>query len=874
MIFDRTSKRKRRIPYDAPGSRSRKKAARAANRRADEIFLTRRVLMLKGAAVTGFAVLAGKLGLMQFREADRWSAQAVSNVQRWRELKPARGMILDRQGRELARNRKTWSISVVPWDLPELDTPEWEYIRGQLITALRLPEVVLVDPRSIPLDAREQVYRRLGQLLGDQTDADYKQTVTNIDQQLDYNNFAIFKDPGDQAVAMINEFRSELPGISVVSWLDYLVNNYYGYKTPILVKGDVGRDVAMKLAANALYLPGVELDDQALTRTYHGGPSMSHVLGFAGPVTEEELKLPGNVVGEDEFGQPIYRYYKPGDMVGKQGLEGYYEEQLRGLKGGYLYETDATGREVRRIEGHYQPAVPGRNIRLTIDTELQAAIAAILVDEMPRAMERRVLADDRDRREGLEVVEGVEHKTKGAAVVITDVNTGEVLAMVSHPSYDNQLFVDGISSRKYQELTKDPQDPLFDKSFMGKYPPGSTIKPFMALTGLREGVITGDSTFTCRGGIKVLLTFDRSKGQEYNCWNLKGTHGELDLSGAINQSCDVYFYNVGVSRGRKDEDTELNKYFDYTPVTQQIGEERTFQGLGIAKIHSALTKRFWFNKATGLDLPLESNGFIGDDEWKRETLGGSGWTIGDSVNASIGQGYVEASPLQMAVNTASLANGGIVYKPRVVQAIVDDNGAVLQEFAAVQKRKIKLDPGHLGLVLGAMKRVVHDDDGSAAYYFNEDGTRGESRWLTVNPEGEKEILIGGKTGTAEFGKLHPTLKDDEGNPVPYYDYHAWFTCFAPHDKPEIAMAVFVESGGQGGTNAVPIADKALRAYFESTGRRKRGVMLRRDTTPAGEEVLLPWQPGYDKGKDKAPKTGGSSTPEADRTGGDEADEEA
>ena len=438
MIF-RRSTRRRRIPYDAPGSRSRKKAAKAANRRVDELFLSRRVLMLKGVAVTGFSVLAGKLGIMQFGEAEKWSAQAVSNVQRWRELKPARGMILDRQGRVIAENRKTWSLSVIPWDLPELDAPEWEYIRGQLVTALRLPEVVLVDPRSIPLSARDQVYRRLGQLLGDQSDADYKQTTLNIEQQLDYNRYGIFKDPGDEAVAMINEYRHELPGITVVSWLDYLVNNYEGSKTPILVKGDVTRGVAMKLAANALFLPGVELDDQALTRTYSGGLSMSHILGFAGPVTEEELKLPTNVAGEDEAGRPIYRYYQPGDTVGKQGLEGYYEEQLRGLKGGYLYETDGTGREVRRIQGHYQPAVPGRNIRLTIDVELQAAIAAIVADELPLAMGRRLVADERDRANKL-YVEDVEHVTKGAAVVITDVNSGEVLAMVSHPSYDLSLI--------------------------------------------------------------------------------------------------------------------------------------------------------------------------------------------------------------------------------------------------------------------------------------------------------------------------------------------------------------------------------------------------------------------------------------------------
>ena len=858
MIFRR---KRRRIPYDAPGSRSRKKAARAANRRVDELFITRRVFLFKGVAVAGFSGLAVRLGLMQLRDGETWSAQAVSNVQRWRELKPARGMILDRQGRVLAENVKTWSVNVIPNDLPELDTPEWAYIRGQLVTALRLPDVVMVDPRSIPVGAREQVYRRLGQLLGDATDTDYRQTVLNITQQLKYNPYAIFKDVGDEPAAMINEFRSELPGITVVSLLDYLVDNYYGYETPILVKGNVSRDVAMKLAANAIYLPGVELDDQALTRSYPGGLAMSHVLGFAGPVTEEELKLPANYVGDDENGQPSYRYYKPGDIIGKQGLEGYYEDQLRGLKGGYLYETDGTGREVRQVEGHYQPAVPGRNLRLTIDTELQAAIAAILEQELPIAMERRKVADERDRGLGLDVPD-IDHQSKGAAVVISDVATGEVVAMVSHPSYDNQLFVDGISNRKYQELAKNPQDPLVDKSFMGRYPPGSTIKPFMALTGLREGVIAPDSTFSCRGGIKVLLTFDQSKGQEYKCW-ASGGHGDLNLENAINQSCDVYFYNVGVPRGTKTEDADVNQYFDFTPTTGAVGEEHTFQGLGIAKIHSALTKRFWFNKATGIDLPVENNGFVGDDQWKRDNYQGQGWSIGDTVNASIGQGFVEASPLQMAVNTAALANGGTVWKPRVVQAIVDDEGAEIQRFASVQKRKVRIDANHIGLVLGAMKGVVHNDDGTAAYFINLDGTRGDSKWLNTNPPGEKEIFVGGKTGTAEFGKVDPTRKDENGDPFFYYDYHAWFTCFSPFDEPEVAIASFVESGGQGSTNAVPIADKALRAYYETTGRRPRGLMLRRDKQPAGEGVPLPWQDGYRRADDKAPNTGGGATPESD-----------
>ena len=178
---------------------------------------------------------------------------------------------------------------------------------------------------------------------------------------------------------------------------------------------------------------------------------------------------------DDEDGNNQYRYYKPKDIIGKQGLELYYEEQLRGLKGGYLYERDANGRELRRLSEGAQPAVPGRNLRLTIDLELQAAVSHILQQELPLAMERRQAEDRRDGKPY------VEHQTQGGAVVMLDVRNGEVLAMASYPTYDNTLFVEGISERKYAELDKDPRGPLYDKCYMQKYPPGSIIKPYMSL---------------------------------------------------------------------------------------------------------------------------------------------------------------------------------------------------------------------------------------------------------------------------------------------------------------------------------------------------------------------------------------------------------
>ncbi|HRA48873.1 MAG TPA: penicillin-binding transpeptidase domain-containing protein, partial [Thermomicrobiales bacterium] len=210
---------------------------------------------------------------------------------------------------------------------------------------------------------------------------------------------------------------------------------------------------------------------------------------------------------------------------------------------------------------------------------------------------------------------------------------------------------------------------------------------------------------------------------------------------------------------------------------------------------------------------------------------GDGWSIGDTVNASIGQGYIEMTPLQIAINTAALCNGGKILRPRIVQSVVDDKGNVLQEFTADVRRRMKFDPDNLALVLNGMKKVVHDPLGTA------NNTGGVTKWPFTNPPNDKkqpEITMGAKTGTAEFWKNDPSLPDGG-----FYDTHAWFTLFAPFDDPEVAVTVFIESGGEGSTNAVPVADKAMRAYLELTGKRPRGMVLRQDGLPTSDKVPGP-----------------------------------
>jgi penicillin-binding protein 2 len=817
-----SNRKKKRIPYDPPGSKARKKANKQANRRIDQLYITRRALVMKSAVVGAFSVLLARLGYMQIGKGEDYQEAATVNKTDWRELKPARGLIVDRKGRLMAGNRKSWSVSVIPADIRQLDREALAYVREQLITALRLPDVVMINPGAIPAEGKDQVYRRVGRLLGDTTEQDYESTKSWIKTQLKYNDYAIFEEIKTDTAAQFNTYKAELPGVEIVNFFDYVIKNFRYMETPFLLKKDISREVAMKLSANQLYLPGVVMDDNVLTRKYDGGPTMSHILGFAGPVTEEELNDDSNVRSVDEEGRPQYRFYRKDDIIGKQGLELFYEEHLRGSKGGYLYERDANGRELRRLAEGSQPAVQGRNLRLTIDLELQAAVSKILEQELPLAMERRQAADQKVGARWRE------HRTQGGAVVIMDVRNGEVLAMASYPTYDNTLFVEGISERKYSELRDDPRGPLYDKCYMQKYAPGSVIKPFMALTGLREGVIDAGREFHCGGGIRVPLDFDLSKGNNYGCW-LKTGHGAMNVSTAIMQSCDVYFYNVGVPAGERREDGKRNHYFDFNMETQTAGAEHEFSGLGIAKIHASLTKRFWYGRVTGIDLPSETPGLIGDDPWKRANYNGEGWSIGDTVNASIGQGFIEFSPLQLATNVAALCNGGNVYRPRVVQSVVDNEGNVLQEFAPVIKRKIKGSREHLQLVRNGMRDVVNNLSGTAFV----DPATGKRKFSYSNPEGEPEIMIAGKTGTAEFGKVDPNTKE------PYVDAHAWFTMFAPFDEPEVAIAVFLESGGEGSTNAVPVADKVFRAYLELTGKRPRGTVLRQDGEPISERVPGP-----------------------------------
>ena len=548
------------MQFDPPGSKKRKKR-NGKNRRDDQLFLTRRVFLLKGAIVAGFATLTGRLGYMQLVQGKQYKADAQNNVVDWTVQKPARGLIFDRANRPLAANQRTWSVSIVPSDLPSRSTPEWELVRDTLITALRLPDSLIIEPDAVPDDAKDTVYTRVGHLLGDASDADTKATIDFIDSQFKINNVIPLEKQltADQA-AQFNAIIQELPGVSVVNYLDYLVTNFKWQSTPLMVKADVSKDVAMKLEANRSQLPGVILDDDTLVRRYPGGPATSHILGYVGVIDENDLNDPSNLKGKDSNGNPLYGTYQPDDFIGKNGLERKMESLLKGSKGGFWSERDGSGVIQQQLTQGVTPAVNGRNLQLTVDLELQNALTKALKDAVESSTSGRL--DAAKTEEARQLVT----PCLGGAAVVMSAKTGEVFGMVSYPQYDNQLFVTGLSQRKMDEYNNDPKKPLNDRAYIGEFQPGSTIKPFMSLAALKEKKIDANTTFSCTGAITVPWTWDETKGNNYLCWVHAADndhHGDLNVVGALAQSCDVFFYNVGTPKQRAEGASEDLHYRDY-----------------------------------------------------------------------------------------------------------------------------------------------------------------------------------------------------------------------------------------------------------------------------------------------------------------------
>jgi len=464
---------------------------------------------------------------------------------------------------------------------------------------------------------------------------------------------------------------------------------------PIRLKQDLSFSEIAFIEARHSDFPGLFIEVE-VNREYMFGDVGSHLIGYLGKLSPSQAK------------DPAYKDIPPDMFIGQWGIEKLFDNVLRGAPGKRIIEVNALGREIRLLQE--DPPEKGKDITLSIDINLQK--------ESEKAFGDRA----------------------GALVAIKP-DTGEILGLISKPSFDPNLFTRGISYNDWIVLAKDKKNPLLNRALQSQYPPGSTFKIVTAIAGLEEGVITPDTKVDCRGGI--------SYGKwRFGCWRKKG-HGVVSLHRAIVESCDVYFYEVGKRLG-------IDRLHDYAINL----------GLG---------------KKSGIELGMEREGLIPNAAWKLENKK-IPWFLGETFNSAIGQGYVSVTPIQLAVMTSAVANGGILHKPTLIK----DSQPVISG-------KLNISGNNLELVKKGLFGVVNEPSGTG--------------WAAKSQMTD----IAGKTGTAQVVAMRSGVR--------YYGErfrdHAWFVAFAPVEKPEVALAVLVEHGGHGGGAAAPIAHIAIEEYMKS-----------------------------------------------------------
>jgi len=477
---------------------------------------------------------------------------------------------------------------------------------------------------------------------------------------------------------------------------------------PLVLKRDITRDLLAVIEAHQFDLPGIHIDIEP-TRNYIHKKTAAHLIGYLGQINKKELasgKFP-NV--------------RSGDSIGRYGVEKSFEPDLQGKRGGHQVEVDVNGRVIKILKT-VEP-ISGKDLVLTMDLSLQQKAENLLGEN-------------------------------DGAVVALDPSNGDVLIMASSPSFDQNDFIGGISSKKWQVLRDDPGRPMNNKAIQAEYPPASTYKTITALAGLEEKVIDRNSTFFCPG-------FYKFGNRRYHCWNKYG-HGNLNVVDSIAQSCDVFFYQTGEKLG-----------------VDALARYAHGSGLG---------------RLTGIRLAHERPGLIPTSAWKKKRFK-EPWQAGETLSISIGQGFNLVTPLQMAVFISAIGNNGTLYRPRLVKFVQDAKGQVIRGIEPEITGGLPASKKNLAIVRQGLLEVVH-------------GNRGTARRIRL-----PGIQIAGKTGTAQVfsrkagekfnnKKLRRTLQD-----------HAWFVCYAPAQDPKIAIAVIIEHGEHGSSAAAPVAKELIHAYL-------------------------------------------------------------
>lgn len=516
--------------------------------------------------------------------------------------------------------------------------------------------------------------------------------------------------PKDQAaraeiIRRVSENLPDLAPAAIEALLAEIKPGSLDAYQPLFIADNLDYEKALKLYLEQDNLPGVVLTNKTRREYDLYSLSLSHLLGYTGKISQAELV---------KFGKE----YLPIDYIGKTGVENFWENEMKGVNGKKQIEVDALGKEKKII--NQEAGEDGHNLVLSLDTLLQKKLEESLVSGLKKL------------------------RLNKACAIALNPNNGEILAMVSLPSFNNNDFARGLTVSEYQKIASHPDQPMFNRCIAGEYPSGSTIKPVVAAAALAEGIINENTSFLSTGGIKIDQWF-------FPDWKAGG-HGLASVRRALAESINTFFYYIG-------------------------GGYQDFKGLGL-DLMTKYERLFGLDAQTGVDLPGEASGFLPSAEWKEKTKHEK-WYIGDTYHLAIGQGDILVTPLQVADYTAVFANGGSLYRPHLIKQVLDSQDKLMVEADAKPIRSNVVSAKTIEIVRAGLRQAV--TSGSA---------------VSLN---ELVVPVAGKTGTAQWS----TTKAP----------HAWFTGFAPYDKPEVVITILIEQGGEGSAAAVPVAKEVLDWWF-------------------------------------------------------------
>lgn len=673
-------------------------------------------------------ILLIQLFNLQIVKGATYREQSNTRLSRESALKAARGQILDKTGNTLVSSDMVFDLELYK---TKSDTDSLNNALLNIITVLEKYQIKYPD--SFPIDINSMQFTIEGDNLAKWLKDNDLQEGTTAEQA-----FYAFKDKYKITEENISNVRK------IIALRYEIAQKGYSSTKSIQIASNIPRDAVSEFYESSDKFPGINIVVNPI-RTYPMGTLASHILGYAGSITEEEYNARKDT-------------YKNDDLIGKTGIERVFEEYLKGTDG--VKQIDMAVDGTATAEYVTQEATAGSNVVLTIDSNLQAITERALANNIEKI-----------RSGGF----GKAYNAKGGACVVMDVNTGEILSMASYPDYDPSLFVNGISTQDWNNYTNNALHPLVDKATQVSYSPGSTFKMISAIAGLQSGVINTNTRINDTG---VYSKY----GIKMNCWyytDYHVGHGSLNVLGAIEKSCNYFFYETGDRMGID----ELAKYARY----------------------------FGLGGKTGVELPGEREGVLASKETAEKL--GQQWNPGDTLNAVIGQGYNEFTPVQMAKYISILANGGNHVDATIVKAIQNPNGTEvskdeIENFVNTelgvtpdQTQDIQINPDYIKTVLEGMRSVTSDTQGTASNVFRDFG-----------------ITVGGKTGSAETSTT---------------DVNAWFVGFAPFDKPEIAVVVMVENGGHGNYTAEAVRE-IMSEYF---GMNTQTVEESTTATPLTQSIL-------------------------------------